>query len=71
MNSKQNVKMVLNAIYDAKRRATEAHAKGDTIGQHQIMGDLNALYICLVGDVQTLVDDLDKMRPYIIKGGKA
>lgn len=71
LTAKQRTRMCLDAIYDARRRAREANGAGDTHGELRIMGDLTALHVCLVGEVQMLLDELDKMKPYLIKGGKS
>lgn len=70
MTRKQRTRMCLDAIYDARRRVRDANALGDKPAELRIMGDVQALYICLVSEVHMLVDELDRMQPYLIKGGK-
>lgn len=64
------VKMTMDAIYAVRRRVHAAAQANDQNAVRTLMGDLTALNVCLVAEVQSLINELDKMKPYLIKGGK-
>lgn len=70
MTAYQRVKMTLDAIYDAKARAHKAYEDSDSMAYNRIMGDVNALHVCLVGEVQSLVNELSKVKMVYVQGGK-
>ena len=60
MKQAYSVRLVLEAIESVRSRAREAQAIGDYITYSNLMGDLYALELCLVGEATKLVDALDK-----------
>lgn len=61
------VKDTVDAIKNLRIQARRAREAGDMITLSSLMGDLEALKICLVTDVERLIGDLEEEK----LGGKS
>lgn len=59
VDTKQHVQDTLVAINSVRRRLKLATERGQTAEAYKLMGDLIQLCLCLEGDTQKLIDEMD------------
>ena len=59
MSSQTVVRDILEAIESVRGRLKQAYENNDHINIAKLMGDLNALYMCLSGEAERFMDEQD------------